>query len=410
MTYDVVIIGGGIVGLATASALLCRFPELQPLLLEKETYLAAHQTGRNSGVIHSGIYYRPGSLKAKLCVTGARLLTDFCDLHQISYQRYGKVIVAVEDEELPQLETLYQWGLANRVRGLSKIGPEHLRELEPHVHGIQALCLPHVAVVDYTAVARGLGHDIEQAGGTIELSARVTRIRERFGHWQLQTTRGEYQARFLINCGGLHADRLARMAHDHSSVRIMPFRGEYYTVPSSRASLVHGLVYPVPTPATPFLGVHFTKTVGGDLHVGPNAVLAFKREGYTKMEISLRDCLELVTYPGFWRMVSRYWHVGIEEVVRAWSKHHFLRAAQRLVPALTKQDLLPSPSGVRAQAVDLAGTLVDDFLLHSSRHALHVYNAPSPAATASLSIGNAIVEHLATALSTLRSRVVISAD
>jgi L-2-hydroxyglutarate oxidase len=367
--YDVGVIGGGIVGLGTAYACLRRFPGVRLVVLEKEPQLATHQTGRNSGVIHSGIYYRPGSLKAKLCVNGARILTEFCDTKQIPYQRYGKVIVAVEPSELPALEALYERGLANGVPGLSRIDPPRLRELEPNVRGIQALHLPHVAIVDFAAVAKALAQDIEQAGGTLLTATRLTQLREGQGGWRLGTTRGDYDVRFLINCAGLHADRLARMAGDRFAVRIVPFRGEY-----------------------------FTKTLEGGVHVGPNAVLALKREGYTRMDISWRDCLELVMSPGFWRMAQRHWRSGMQELARSWSKRAFLRAAQRLVPSLRVSDLLPSPSGVRAQAVGVDGALLDDFVLRDGNRALHVYNAPSPAATAALTIGETIAEHVSARL------------
>jgi len=396
--YDVGVIGGGIVGLGTAYACLRRFPGVRLVVLEKEPQLAAHQSGRNSGVIHSGIYYRPGSLKAKLCVNGARVLTEFCDTKRIPYQRCGKVIVAVEPSELPALEALYERGLANGVPGLSRIDPPRLRELEPNARGIQALHLPHVAIVDFAAVAKALAQDIERLGGTILTSTRLTHVRDNVRGWRLGTTRGDYDVRFLINCAGLHADRLARMAGDRFAVRIVPFRGEYFTLPPSRSSLVNGLVYPVPDPSMPFLGVHFTKTLEGGVHVGPNAVLALKREGYTRMDISWRDCLELVMSPGFWRMAQRHWRAGMQELARSWSKRAFLRAAQRLVPSLRASDLLPSPSGVRAQAVGVDGALLDDFVLRDGNRALHVYNAPSPAATAALTIGETIAEHVSARL------------
>ena len=400
--YDVAIIGGGIVGLATARTLLHRFPALRLLLLEKESRVATHQTGHNSGVIHSGVYYRPGSLKATLCVTGGRRLEQFCQSRGIPVHRCGKVIVAVEPQELPRLEMVYERGLANGVPGLSRIGPERLCELEPQVQGLQALHLPGVAIVDYVTVANAFRDDVAASGGAVRISTRVTRLDPEDGGWRVGTTQGAYRARFLINCGGLHADRLGGLAGERSSVRIVPFRGEYYTLPDSRASLVRGLVYPVPDPALPFLGIHLTKLLSGGVHVGPNAVLALKREGYRRADCSMRDCVEMAFSPGFWRMAGRYWRAGLTEAMRSWSRQRFLRAAQRLVPALCASDLLPCPAGVRAQAVERDGRLLDDFALYASPRALHVYNAPSPAATASLSIGEAIVERVADVLETLQ--------
>jgi len=392
--YDVAIVGGGIIGLATARARVQRFPHRRLLLLEKESRLAAHQTGRNSGVIHSGIYYRPGSLKATLCVEGARRLTAFCEARGIPHQRVGKVIVAVADEELPRLEALYERGHSHGIPGLTRIGPERLRELEPYVYGLTALYLPQVAIVDFTVVAQAMARDITDAKGTILTAARVTRIQRNASAWWLQTTHGRQEARFLVNCGGLHADRIAYVAGDRTPVRIVPFRGEYYTVRPERRQRVNGLVYPVPDPALPFLGVHFTKMRSGGLHVGPTAILALKREGYARYDVSLRDCVDFVTHPGFWRMARRYWTVGVGEWLRSWNRQAFVRAAQRLVPSLRASDLIPSPAGVRAQAVGTDGSLLDDVGLRESNGALHVYNAPSPAATASLAIGETIVERI----------------
>ncbi len=392
--YDVIVIGGGVIGLATARAVLLRSPHTKLLLLEKEAQLATHQTGHNSGVIHSGVYYRPGSLKAHLCVDGGRRMTQFCDEHQIPYQRVGKAIVAVEERELPALKTLEERGRANGVPGLSRIGAARLREIEPHARGIAALHLPNVAIVDFTQVAAAMADDIQRSGGAIRTGARVMRLSHTHGTWRIETTGGDVEGTFLINCGGLHSDRLGRMAGDQPSVRIIPFRGEYFTIRAERTSLVNGLIYPVPNPALPFLGVHFTKMLDGGVHVGPNAVLALQREGYRRGEVSLRDCVECLTYGGFWKMSVRFWRAGVLELVRSLSPRAFLRAAQRLVPDLRAEDLLPSPSGVRAQAVDAHGTLLDDFAIRQSPNALHVYNAPSPAATASLAIAETLVASL----------------
>ncbi len=399
--YDILVVGGGIIGLATARAILQRHPSLSLRLLEKEPRLAAHQTGRNSGVIHSGIYYRPGSLKAKLCVESGALLRAFCDAHRIPYHTCGKVIVAVEERERSALDRLYERGQANGVAGLTRIGPAQLRALEPQARGLSALHLPHVAIVDFAAVAEALAGEVRQGGGVVQTSTRLTAARRVENGWRIGTTQGMQQARWLINCGGLHADRIARAAGDDAPVRIVPFRGEYYTVRAERAALVRGLIYPVPDPALPFLGVHFTKMLDGGVHVGPNAVPALAREGYRRTDVSLRDCAELAGFSGTWRLAARHWRTAIDETRRSWSRRAFLSAARRLVPSLTLEDLQPSPSGVRAQAVGNDGALLDDFVLRQTPDALHVLNAPSPAATASLAIGEAIVGQLAAPLSAL---------
>ena len=392
MSYDVAVIGGGIIGLATARTLLQRRPGLRLILVEKEARLATHQTGRNSGVIHSGIYYRPGSLKAKLCVEGGRRLIAFCDQHRVPYRRCGKVIVAVEPQELPRLAALEERGRANGVSGLARLGPEGLHRIEPHVRGLAALHLPDVAVTEFAAVAQALAEELTQLGGTIATGARVTALRRGRGAWRITTTQGRWEAARIVNCAGLHADRVARMAGDEAAVRLVPFRGEYYALAPARASLINGLVYPVPDQALPFLGIHFTKTLQGGVHVGPSAVLALKREGYTRAAVSLRDSLELLASPGVRRMAARYWRTGLHEMVRSVSRRAFLAAAKRLVPSLESADLLPSPAGVRAQAIGTDGSLLDDFVIHESLNALHVYNAPSPAATAALSIAEFIAE------------------
>ena len=392
MAYEVAVVGGGIVGLAATMELLGRFPQLTVVVLEKEPTLAAHQTGHNSGVIHSGVYYRPGSLKATMCVEGARLLRSFCDTHGIPCLMSGKVIVATRAEERPILELLYRRGAANGVPRLALIGPERLRELEPNARGLDALHVPEAGRVDYADVARAFADVILRRGGEIHVGARLLRGVRRNGLWRLETARGEYPARFLLTCGGLHADRLAAMAGEPTPLRIIPFRGEYYELVPDRCGLIRSMVYPVPDPSLPFLGVHFTRSITGGVHAGPNAVLAFAREGYRKRDVNLRDLAGMVASPGFWKMAGRLWRVGCSESYRSWNKRAFTRSLQRLVPAVTAADLVPGGNGVRAQAVQPDGTLVDDFKIMGGCGAIHVLNVPSPAATASIRIGRYLAE------------------
>ena len=389
---DVAIIGGGIVGLATARELLARWPGRRLIVLEKERSLVAHQTSHNSGVIHSGIYYRPGSVKAQTCVSGARLLIEFCQAQRIPYAVCGKVVVATRAEELPALKELYRRGLANGVPGLSLIGPERLRELEPHARGVRALHVPGVGIVDYARVARAFADAIQARHGAIRTSARVIRLLRKGGAWRLETSAGDVEARFLITCAGLQADRVARMSGGPLDLQIVPFRGEYYELAPERSGLVKSMIYPVPDAALPFLGVHFTRSIQSGVHAGPNAVLALKREGYRKTDVDAKDVVQMVRYRGFWSMASRYWKVGLEEAWRSWSKRAFVRALQRLVPEVTAADLRPGASGVRAQAVDRQGGLVDDFRIERGEAVIHVCNVPSPAATASIRIGQLIAD------------------
>lgn len=390
--YDVAVVGGGIVGLATALKLAHRHPYLRLLLLEKEPQLALHQTGHNSGVVHSGIYYRPGSLKARLCVAGSRKLMDFCQSHQIPLKICGKVVIATDPEEIPLLQELYQRGSAHGVPGLSLLGPERLKELEPHAQGIQALHVPSAAVVDFTRVALTMAQILQSSGRTLKTSTRVLKVTDHQNTFLLKTTQGEFLTRTLINCAGLHADCLAKKLTSQLPVRIVPFRGEYWELLPSRRHLVRGLIYPVPDPQLPFLGVHLTSTIDGRVTVGPNAVLAFKREGYRKTDFHLRDTLEMLSFPGFWRMLRRYGRVGWKECLRSLHPPSFIRSVQRLVPAVQEGDLVPNGSGVRAQAVDRSGFLCDDFQLLQGPRILHVLNVPSPAATASLAIGEWVAE------------------
>lgn len=395
--YDVTIIGGGIIGLATALELVQRYPRVKLSVLEKEERLAAHQTGHNSGVIHSGIYYKPGSLKAQTCVAGASALIAFCERHNIPYERCGKVVVATVADELPRLEELFRRGTANGVVGLEMIGPERLREIEPHVTGLKALYVPTTGIVDFSRVARTYAQLVQERGGEIRTRHRVLHLSQRAGEVVLETSQGAIRSKFLINCGGLFSDRLARLAGIHPALQIVPFRGEYYLIAPQRRALVRNLIYPVPDPALPFLGVHFTRTIDGVVEAGPNAVLAFAREGYRKSHIVVQDLWETLAFPGFWRMARRYWRTGLGEMVRSFSKNAFLKALQRLLPELTLDDLQPGGSGVRAQAIATSGALVDDFVIALSGVTLHVLNAPSPGATASLAIARLIVDKVAQA-------------
>jgi L-2-hydroxyglutarate oxidase len=400
--YDVTIIGGGILGLATALEFVQRYPRVKLGVLEKEDRLAAHQTGHNSGVIHSGIYYKPGSLKARTCVAGANALIAFCERHNIPYERCGKVVVATAADELPRLEELFRRGTANGVVGLEMIGPERLRDIEPHVTGLKALYVPTTGIVDFSHVARTYAQLVQERGGEIRTRCQVLHIIQRAGAVVLETSQGAIQSKFLVNCGGLFSDRLARLAGVHPALQIVPFRGEYYSIAPQRRALVRNLIYPVPDPALPFLGVHFTRTIDGAVEAGPNAVLAFAREGYRKSHIVVRDLRETLVFPGFWRMTRRYWRTGLGEMVRSFSKKAFLKALQRLLPELTLDDLQPGGSGVRAQAITTSGALVDDFVIASSGMTLHVLNAPSPGATASLAIGRLIVDKVTQTFASLR--------
>ena len=391
MTYDVVIVGGGIIGLATARALLERFPSLRLALCEKESALGTHQTGHNSGVIHSGIYYKPGSFKARLCVEGVRLLTEFCDAHGIKYDRCGKVIVATSPDELDRLRTLHERGVANGVPGVAMIDAARVREIEPHVQAVAGIHSPNTAIIDYGEVTAALGRDLAAHGVTLECNFPVTAItRVRGGGIAVSTPRDTITARRLVNCAGLYSDVVARLAGATPEVQIVPFRGEYYFLKPERQTLVRGLIYPVPDPEFPFLGVHFTRTIHGQVEAGPNAVLAFAREGYRWVSVRPRELAGTLGYAGFWAMARKYWRVGAWEVHRSLSKKKFVDSLQRLVPELKAEDIVPGGSGVRAQAVRPDGSLLDDFSIVASADAIHVLNAPSPGATASLAIGRHI--------------------
>jgi L-2-hydroxyglutarate oxidase LhgO len=387
--YDVAIVGGGIVGLATTLALNELNPRLKLVLLEKERGVARHQTGHNSGVIHAGIYYKPGSYKARLCVEGVRLMTAFCDASDIPYRRCGKVIVAVNEAELPRLEALYERGRANGVPGLEMIDAARLREIEPHAGALRAIYSPNTAIVDFAQVGRTIAARLLRRGVEILTSARVRRIRRVDGSILLESDREPVTARNIISCAGLYADAVARLMNIRPGLRIIPFRGEFYVLRPG-CDLVRGLIYPVPDPKFPFLGVHFTPRIQGGVEAGPNAVLAFALEGYRMRDIHLAEALGMVAYRGFWAMVGRYWQTGLYEFYRSLSRHAFIRALQRLVPELQPSDVSRGGSGVRAQGVSPDGLLVDDFSIVEVPNAIHVLNAPSPAATASLAIGRHI--------------------
>jgi (S)-2-hydroxyglutarate dehydrogenase len=390
--WNVIIVGGGVVGLGVALELTRRFPHLRVLVLEKEEKVAQHQSGHNSGVIHSGVYYKPGSLKARLCVAGAAAMVEFCREHGIPHKVCGKVIVATSTDELPRLEDLCRRGQANGLSGLRLIGPEELREIEPHACGIKALLVPSTGITDYAAVCEKYAELIGERGGCVQTSCAVTGIQRSTNEIIVQTARGAFSTNALINCAGLYSDRISRMAGDDPSVRIVPFRGEYYDLAPERAALVRGLIYPVPDPQFPFLGVHFTRRISGKVDAGPNAVFALAREGYRHSDINLRDLGSALSYSGFWRMAGRHWRNGMAEWYRSLSKPAFVRALQRMLPEVGESDLVPGGAGVRAQAVKPDGALVDDFQFVPSGRVLHVLNVPSPAATASLAIGKAIVD------------------
>ncbi len=397
MGYDVVVVGAGIVGLATARELLRRRPGMRLAVLERETRIAAHQSGHNSGVIHSGIYYAPGSLKARLCLTGSRELYAYCEERGIPTDRCGKVIVATELEELGRLDALYQRGRDNGVRGLEMIGPERLRELEPHCRGIRAIFSPDTGIVDHAQVARGYAADVRNGGGEIHTGRPLTALHLSPEEVVVETPVGELKTRTLIACAGLQADRVARLGGGAPEPRVVPFRGDYWQLAEGSRSLVRNLIYPVPDPAFPFLGVHATRRIGtGERWLGPNAVLAFAREGYRRLTVRPRDLADAVGAPGFRRLAWRYWRMGVLEMWRDVSKRAFWQSVRRYLPDIGLDDMVPGPAGVRAQALDESGALVDDFVVEvQGTRVLHVRNAPSPAATSSLAIGRLIADRAA---------------
>ncbi len=391
--YDFAIIGGGIVGLSTGMALGKRYPNARIVVLEKESKWAYHQTGNNSGVIHSGIYYKPGSFKAKFCRDGCRSMVEFCQEYDIAHEICGKVIVATEEKELPRLENLYKRGLENGLK-VTKISASEVKEIEPHVNCVAGIRVYSTGIADYKQVARKYAELIELQGGELRLNTKVEKIIGKGDTQVIETNNGIYETRCTINCAGLHSDRIAKLSQVDPQAKIVPFRGEYYELVPEKRYLVKTLIYPVPNPDFPFLGVHFTKMIDGSVHAGPNAVLSLKREGYKKTDFDLRDFAEVMTYPGFWKLAAKHADEGIQEIIRSFSKAAFVRSLQKLIPEVQAADLVPTHAGVRAQALMNDGKLVDDFLIVKGNNSVHVCNAPSPAATSSIEIGKAIVEQL----------------
>ncbi len=394
MTYDVIIVGAGIVGLATGVNLIQQKPGVRILILEKELKVAAHQTGHNSGVIHSGIYYKPGSLKALNCRRGYEKLLQFCNEHEIEYDICGKVIVATNENEIPYLETLYKRGLENGLEGLKILNEKELKEYEPYANGIKAIHVPQTGIIDFKKVAQKYADFIRGNGGEIIFNAFVKDAVEKTDKVEVVTRDVAYTSKYLITCAGLNSDRIAQTTSPHIPVQIIPFRGEYYKIKEEKKHLVKNLIYPVPDPNFPFLGVHFTRMIDGKVEAGPNAVLAFKREGYEKFDLSLRDTFETFTWPGFLKVAKKYWRTGFGEFYRSFSKKAFVEALQKLLPSITIDDIETGGSGVRAQACDYSGGLLDDFYIEKDKRVIHVLNAPSPAATASLAIGETIAKQI----------------
>ena len=391
-SYDIGVIGGGIIGLATAMRLIQEYPQYKVVVLEKDSEIATHQTGHNSGVIHAGIYYAPGTQKANFCSTGGKLLREFCDERGIEYEMCGKVIIANTEEEIPRLDDLFQRGTANGALDLELVGPERLRELEPHAAGLKAIWSPNTGIIDFMKVSHAYATEFREGGGDLLTGTPVRGVVRRDDRLYMETPRGEITARHIINCAGLHADSVARMMGVDPGLRIVPFRGEYFSIRPERASLVNGLIYPVPNPAMPFLGVHFTKRINGSVEAGPNAVLAFAREGYKKTSFNMGDTLGTFLYPGFIRMAKKYWKTGLDEQWRSMRKSVFLKSLQTLMPEIQMEDLAAPGAGVRAQSIDRKGNLLQDFAISQTENAIHVLSAPSPGATSSLTISRYIVD------------------
>lgn len=390
--YDIAIIGGGIVGLAAAHRLLTLKPELQLVVLEKENHVAAHQTGHNSGVIHSGLYYKPGSLKAVNCINGYKMLLEFCDENKIPYDLCGKIVVATSENELSQLDMLYQRGIENGLAGILKLSESEIKQHEPNCSGIKGLYVPQTGIINYAKVCEVLEEKIKKAGGEILFNYKVTGIDLKENDTVVKSETDIVTARLIINCAGLYSDKVAELNEPNLDTRIIPFRGEYYMIKPEKQHLVKNLIYPVPDPNFPFLGVHFTRMIEGGVEAGPNAVFAFKREGYKKTDIDFGDLWNSFSWPGFRKVAMKYWKTGIGEYYRSYSKTAFTKALQKLVPGIQKEDLIPAGSGVRAQACDRTGGLLDDFKIVEKQGIINILNAPSPAATSSLSIGQTVAE------------------
>jgi len=390
--FDIVVIGGGIVGLASAYKITLNHPDIRIVVLEKENRLAPHQTGHNSGVIHSGLYYKPGSNKAKTCAAGRKELVAFAKKYRIPYRICGKIIVATEENELPSLEKIFRNGQQNDIEDIEKIGPDEIKKIEPSCTGFAGIRVPCTGVIDFIRVANKLAELIEKKGqgNKVLTSHKVIGFDKHDFYTKVKTNRKAFDARYIINCAGLQSDRIAKMDIVDTVIKIVPFRGDYYELTKEATEKVNNLIYPVPNPAFPFLGVHFTRMVDNKVECGPNAVFSFKREGYGKTDFSLRDTWDAITYPGLWRMLLQHWKYGLREYTRAFSKQSFLQQLQRLIPSLGADDIKPGKSGVRAQALGPNGELIDDFRIERNRNAIHVLNAPSPAATASLAIGEYI--------------------
>lgn len=399
MIYDFTIAGAGIVGLSTAFKLSLKYPDAKILVMEKEDSVAAHQTGHNSGVIHSGIYYKPGSYRAKNCVDGRHQLVEFCEKNEVAYEMCGKVIVAFEESEIPRLEKIYQRGIQNGIEGVKMLSAKDLQEIEPYAAGVQAIHVPCAGIVDFPGVCEKLAEKLVSTGHHIRFSRKVKAVVQTNGVLTVRTPSESIQTRFFINCTGLHSDRVAESAGVQSPVKIVPFRGEYFELTPEAAKKVKGLIYPLPNPDFPFLGVHFTRMARGGVECGPNAVFSFKREGYKKISFDLQDTIETLDFPGFWSLSRKHWKTGLDEMYRSFSKKGFLKKLQKLIPSVSKEDLIGSPSGVRAMALKPDGEILDDFYFETTENEIHVLNAPSPAATAGLSIGDEIVKRAEKAFS-----------
>lgn len=391
--YDITIIGGGIVGLATAYQLKEANSQLKIALLEKENELVKHQTGNNSGVIHSGLYYKPGSLKATNCINGYNMLLDFANKHNIKYNLCGKVVVATLPEEIERLENLYQRGLQNGLTKIKRLNLQELKEIEPHVNGLEGIFVPYTGIIDYTEVAEKMGELFKAKGGEIHLNSKVENIINKTATSEIVTKGGKtFETKLVVNCAGLYSDKIAAINKEKINLRIIPFRGEYFLLKPEKRHLVKTLIYPVPDPNFPFLGVHFTNMINGEVECGPNAVFAFKKEGYNRLDFDFKEFWESVTWPGFQKVAIKYWKTGLGEYHRSFSKSAFTKALQRLIPEIQKDDLVPTHAGVRAQACDRDGGLLDDFSIIEDKYIINVCNAPSPAATSSLSIGKTVSE------------------